>query len=220
MSNSRLQFPSLFEIVAASGLCPMPSEIDVLNDSEPCDKGLLDVLRQLETLVTGNVTPATPEFEPSSNFVAMLAIGWLVARENALEILLQRIISPAGTGVAKKQDCQQQPVCADQKACWLAWSRLRLSLRSLAAVMQQHASLLHRAQLWLPRDNEQQRALKAYLHWKKEEQHLLWQALLAHHPHGSAELHMYKTRLRHRRDIGNVSDRLTGLAERCQGFWP
>lgn len=150
----------------------------------------------------------------------MLAIGWLVARENALEILLQRIISPAGTGVAKKQDCQQQPVHADQKACWLAWSRLRLSLRSLAAVMQQHASLLHRAQLWLPRDNEQQRALKAYLHWKKEEQHLLWQALLAHHPHGSAELHMYKTRLRHRRDIGNVADRLTGLAERCQGFWP
>ncbi|XP_037500657.1 uncharacterized protein LOC119374567 isoform X3 [Rhipicephalus sanguineus] len=135
MSNSRLRFPSLFEIVAASGLCPMPSEIDVLNDSEPCDKGLLDVLQQLETLVTGNVTPATPEFEPSSNFVAMLVIGWLVARENALEILLQQIISPAGTGVAK-------------------------------------------AQLWLPRDNEQQRALKAYLHWQKEEQHLLWQALL------------------------------------------
>ncbi|KAL1435011.1 hypothetical protein MTO96_001561 [Rhipicephalus appendiculatus] len=222
MSNSRLQFPSLFEMVAASGLCPVPSEIDVLNDSEPCVSGLLDVLKQLEALVTGNATPATPEFEPSSNFVAMLAIGWLVARENALEILLQQIISPAGTGVTKKQDCQQQqqPVYADQKACWLAWSRLRLSLRSLAAVMQQHASLLHRAQQWLPRDNEQQRALKAYLHWQKEEQRLLWQALLARHPHGSTELRLYKTRLRRPRDVENITDQLTVLAERCPGFWP
>ncbi|XP_054928207.1 uncharacterized protein [Dermacentor andersoni] len=165
-----------------------------------------------------------PEFEPSSNFVAMLAIGWLVARENALLILLQRIISPAGTGVAKKQDGQQQPqqtVPAGQESCRLAWSHLCLSFKSLATVMQQHASLLHRAQQWLPRDNEQQRALKAYIRWQKEEQTLLWQTLLARHPHGSAELRQYKTRLQRRRDDGRtVADRLTSLAERCLGFWP
>lgn len=169
-------------MVAASGLCPMPSEIDVLDISGPCDKGLLDVLQQLEALVTGNAASTAPVFEPPSNFVAMLAIGWLVARENALEILLQRIISPTGTGVVKKQDFQQQqqqqPVHAEQEACRLAWSHLRLSLKSLGAVLQQHASLLHRAQQWLPRDNEQQRALKAYLRWQKQEQSLLWQALL------------------------------------------
>lgn len=226
MSTSRLEFSSLFEMLAASGLCPMPSAIDVLNDSAPCDKGLLDVLQQLEALVTGDVAPTVPEFEPSSNFVAMLAIGWLVARENALEILLQRIISPTGTGVAKKQDSrqqqqQQQLVPAGQESCRLAWSHLRLSLRSLAAVMQQHASLLHRAQRWLPRDNEQHRALKAYLRWQKEEQPLLWQALLARHPHGSTELRLYKTRLQHHRNDGRrVVDQLTSLAERCPGFWP
>ncbi|XP_075555637.1 uncharacterized protein LOC142588069 isoform X2 [Dermacentor variabilis] len=225
MNTSRLEFPSLFEMLAASGLCPMPSEIDVLNDSAPCDKGLLDVLQQLEALVTGGVTPTMPEFEPSSNFVAMLVIGWLVARENALLILLQRIISPAGTGVAKKQDSQQQqqqqPVLAGQESCRLAWSQLRLSFKSLATVMQQHASLLHRAQQWLPRDNEQHRALKAYIRWQKEEQPLLWQALLARHPHGSAELRQYKTRLQRRRDDGRtVADQLTSLAERCPGFWP
>ncbi|XP_065307055.1 uncharacterized protein [Dermacentor albipictus] len=180
MNTSRLEFSSLFEMLAASGLCPMPSEIDVLNDSAPCDKGLLVVLQQLEALVTGDVTPTMPEFEPSSNFVAMLAIGWLVARENALLILLQRIISPVGTGVAKKQDGQQQqqPVPAGLESCRLAWSQLCLSFKSLATVMQQHASLLHRTQQWLPRDNEQQRALKAYIRWQKEEQTLLWQALL------------------------------------------
>ncbi|XP_037274112.2 uncharacterized protein LOC119166841 [Rhipicephalus microplus] len=222
MSKSRLRCSSLFEMIAASGLCPIPLETDLLNDSEPCDKSLLDVLHQLEALVTGNMTPATPEFVPSSNFVAMLAIGWLAAQENALEILLQRTIFSAGTGVTKKQDCQLQlqPVCANEKALYPAWSRLRLSFRCLAAVMQQHASLLHRAQQWLPRGKEQQRALKAYLHWKKEEQHLLWQALLARHPHGSTELQRYKARLHHPLNVGSFVDQLTVLAERFPGFRP
>ncbi|XP_077522564.1 uncharacterized protein LOC144133366 isoform X2 [Amblyomma americanum] len=183
MGTSRQDFSSLFEMVAASGLCPVPSEINVLDDSGPCDESLLDVLHQLEALVTGDLASTSKGFKPSSNLVAMLVIGWLVARRNALEILLERIISPTGTVVTKKPELSQQPQPQQtdgisQDACRLAWSRLRLSLKSLAAAMQQHAYLLHQAHQWLPRGGQQQCALKAYLRWTREDQAHLWQALL------------------------------------------
>lgn len=218
MSSGLPQFSSLFEMVSASGLCQMLTDIDVLDSSGPCDSVLGSVLQQLEALVTSGTTTVNvkEEFEPPSNLVAMLAIGWLVAQHGVLETLLRTIISPVSHTVTK---ADQQPVEADSGSCRLAWSRARLSLRSLDSALQQHASLLHRAHQWLPRDSQQQRALKAYLRWHHQDEQLLWQALVARHPSGAAELRQYQAHLQQRLKEG-LSNQLTSLAERCPGFWP
>lgn len=218
MTTGLPQFSSLFEMVSASGLCQMLTDVDVLDNSGPCDSVLGSVLQQLEALVTGGTTTVNmkEEFEPPSNLVAMLAIGWLVAKHGVLETLLRTIISPAGHAVTKVDEC---PVEADSGSCRLAWSRARLSLRSLDSALQQHASLLDKAHQWLPRDSQQQRALKAYLRWHHQDEQLLWQALLASHPSRAAELRQYQTHLQHRLE-DCVPNQLTSLAERCPGFWP
>lgn len=141
------QFSSLFEMVSACGLCEMPTDIDVLDSSGPCDSVLGSVLRQLEALVTGSTTTvgAKEGFEPPSNLAAVLAMGWLVAQHGVLETLLLGIISPVTRHTATK--VEQQPAAgeADSGSCQLAWSRARLSLRALGSALQQHASLAHQA---------------------------------------------------------------------------
>ncbi|XP_077537801.1 uncharacterized protein LOC144149927 isoform X6 [Haemaphysalis longicornis] len=110
------QFASLFEMVSACGLCEMPTDIDVLDSSGPCDSILGSVLRQLEALVTGSTTAVSAKegFEPPSNLAAVLAIGWLVAQHGVLETLLLGITSPVTCHTVAKarqwlpRDGQQQ----------------------------------------------------------------------------------------------------------------
>lgn len=219
------QFSSLFEMVSACGLCEMPTDIDVLDSSGPCDSVLGSVLRQLEALVTGSTTTvgAKEGFEPPSNLAAVLAMGWLVAQHGVLETLLLGIISPVTRHTATK--VEQQPAAgeADSGSCQLAWSRARLSLRALGSALQQHASLAHQARQWLPRDGQQQRALQAYLRWHHQDEQLLWQALRACHSSGAAaELSRYRAHLQQHHPSGGAlpPNQLASLAEGCPGFWP
>lgn len=218
------QFASLFEMVSACGLCEMPTDIDVLDSSGPCDSVLGSVLRQLEALVTGSTTAVSAKegFEPPSNLAAVLAIGWLVAQHGVLETLLLGITSPVTCHTVAKAE-QQHPAAgeADSGSCQLAWSRARLSLRALDSALQQHASLVHQARQWLPRDGQQQRALQAYLRWRHQDERLLWQALRACHPPGAAELSRYQAHLQQQRlKEGGLPNQLASLAEGCPGFWP
>ncbi|XP_077537799.1 uncharacterized protein LOC144149927 isoform X4 [Haemaphysalis longicornis] len=184
------QFASLFEMVSACGLCEMPTDIDVLDSSGPCDSILGSVLRQLEALVTGSTTAVSAKegFEPPSNLAAVLAIGWLVAQHGVLETLLLGITSPVTCHTVAKAE-QQHPAAgeADSGSCQLAWSRARLSLRALDSALQQHASLVHQA---------------------------------CHPPGAAElsryQAHLQQQRLKE----GGLPNQLASLAEGCPGFWP
>ncbi|CAN7999952.1 unnamed protein product [Ixodes hexagonus] len=151
---------SLFEFAAACGLARVSGDISFEFDSpEPCDDRLRHLLNQSARLVISKCRRDFSEFNPSSNYGALLALGWLVAKFSLPELLLREVIGSLGTPKRKHTAFQrgkeetklQGPEGADtlgtiadecRRIAFMS-GRLRASMKGLSTSTQQLMSLMH-----------------------------------------------------------------------------
>uniref|UniRef100_V5H6S3 Tubulin epsilon and delta complex protein 1 domain-containing protein n=1 Tax=Ixodes ricinus TaxID=34613 RepID=V5H6S3_IXORI len=145
---------SLFELAATCGLTRASSDTKFESQSpEPCDDCLRELVNQSARLVISKCRKGFSEFKPSSNYEALLALCWLVAKFSLPELLLKEAV--ASLDVPKQKRCKEETrwraegadalgsIADECKQIASMSGRLRASMKGLSASTQQLASLVH-----------------------------------------------------------------------------
>ncbi|CAN8009070.1 unnamed protein product [Ixodes pacificus] len=145
---------SLFELAATCGLTRASSDTKFESQSpEPCDDCLLKLVNQSARLAISKCREDFSEFKPSSNYEALLALCWLVAKFSLPELLLKE--AGASLDVPKQKRCKEETrwraegadalgsIADECKQIASMSGRLRASMKGLSASTQQLASLVH-----------------------------------------------------------------------------
>ncbi|KAM7282497.1 hypothetical protein ISCGN_029294 [Ixodes scapularis] len=158
---------SLFELAATCGLARASSDIKFESQSpEPGDDCLRKLVNQSARLVISKCREDFSEFKPSSNYEALLALCWLVAKFSLPELLLKEVVAfldvPKQKGTLVPQRCKEETrwraegadalgsiadalgsIADECKQIASMSGRLRASMKGLSASTQQLASLVH-----------------------------------------------------------------------------
>lgn len=151
---------SLFELAATCGLTRASSDTKFESHIlEPCDDCLRKLVNQSARLVISKCREDFSEFKPSSNYEALLALCWLVAKFSLPELLLRKAVAsvdvPKQKGTLLPQRCKEETrwrgegadalgsIADECKQIAFMSGRLRASMKGLSASTQQLASLVH-----------------------------------------------------------------------------
>lgn len=153
MSGSRA-LQSLFDFAASCGLAWVSANIGFESDSsQPCDSCLRKLVNQSARLVVSKCRREFADFDPSSNYGALLALCWLVAKFSLPELMLEEVASAFGSPEQKrgKEETKQRAEGTDAlgsigdecKRIAFMSGRLLASMKGLSASTQQLMSLMH-----------------------------------------------------------------------------
>ncbi|XP_064485652.1 uncharacterized protein LOC135398148 isoform X2 [Ornithodoros turicata] len=140
---------SLFEFMALNGFPQVPQSVNVQASVGPCDISLSNVVNQSVSFLLTSRGFSPKDFKFSSNCVAILVLGWAIARYNLTELLLECALSNVeqhkrASLAGPESECMPlgdvKAVC--DKLSWIV-GRLRLMLKSLAVEELHQAHLLH-----------------------------------------------------------------------------
>lgn len=153
MSGSR-PLQSLFDFAGSCGLARVSADMSFEYDSpQPCDSCLRKLVNQSARLVVSKCRREFADFDPSSNYGALLALCWLVAKFSLPELMLEEVASALGTPKQKrgKEETKQRAEGTDAlgsigdecKQIAFMSGRLLASMKCLSASTQQLMSLMH-----------------------------------------------------------------------------